>query len=469
MEVEVTIEEDPFRDKRNFKEFAEIWVSRNEEIEALAIKRKPSDRQQAKKMLADIKWDIIGGLKHGKTKDGMLKTKYGIEISSKTYFRYKKMLTKTPEGIEYAQRLRKGVITDWEEFLQSSEWKKFKRSKIGKKPATLQRYTDTIRKFVQWSNFKQPSSWTEDDIRDWLVFLKVDHRPQLKIGTCREYMVAMRQFIKYGIRNTKLHDALPVDIAGEKPKPVDVTYLKPEELAKTLKYCPKRTGEKGERLNLMDRAMLLFLMISGCRRGERNTPKKIEKYKEQGITEIKRMELGLIGARLDNVNWESRVIMMYEKMKATWYVKLYPQCYEAIVEYLLVRFKWTMDKFKAEAKKGIEGYLFGVSGHYLDELFKAILKNAEKNDDPITGTHVRLGNVKLGIGRDIPKDRKFSPHIYRKSFAQNLLANGITLEVISDMQVGWRDLSTLKKYYGTTPEELKDKAHSIALTYLPKG
>ena len=134
-----------------------------------------------------------------------------------------------------------------------------------------------------------------------------------------------------------------------------------------------------------------------------------------------------------------------------------------------MRNNWTKEQFKTEIKKGIEGYLFNVTSDYIGKLFKEILRLAERNDDPITGTHVRLGSIKLGIGKDVPKDRKFSPHIYRKSFAQNLLVNGITLEVISDMQVGWRDLSTLKKYYGTTPEELKEKAHQVALTYLPNG
>lgn len=467
MGLEITT--DPFAGYVAFKEFAEIYVEYMDRIEELQRSKKPEVKKEVKELIKNKKWNIIGGTKHNKFKEGLLKERYHKEIKERTYMSYVKLLTDTPEGLDLYKRLQKGVITDWASFKESKEYKRLVTTKIGKKPKYLARITNIVREFWEWSNHKHPAFWTEDDVRMWLVHLKTEFEPPLKISTQRNYLIAIRQFVRWGVKNVPLFESIPVDLAGKKPKPEDITYLKPDELAKTLKYLPLHKGKDAEEKSLMDRAIMLFFMTTGCRLGERNTPAKIVKYKKQGISELKRMELGLIGARLDNISWHSKMITMYEKLEATWHVRLYDQCYEAIVSYLLIRKKWSRKQFEEKIKTGIEGYLFLANSAYIYKIFLAILNNAKKDGKPITGWHVRLGAIKLGIGRDIPKDRKFSPHIFRKSFAQNLLGAGITLEVISDTQVGWRDLSTLKQFYGTTPDILKDKAHEAALTYLPNG
>lgn len=94
--------------------------------------------------------------------------------------------------------------------------------------------------------------------------------------------------------------------------------------------------------------------------------------------------------------------------------------------------------------------VYPVDATKISDCIYATFDNAIKNGTPILDQN----------GHPWTVERIFyephTTHLFRKSFAQNMLKRGMPIEVLSDYAVGWSDLSTLKDYYGKTDPSVLD-------------
>jgi len=98
-----------------------------------------------------------------------------------------------------------------------------------------------------------------------------------------------------------------------------------------------------------------------------------------------------------------------------------------------------------------EFLLFPIGATNLRHAMYCTLHNAIQNNSPVMDDR----------GAEWTPERlhreKHVLHLWRKSIAQNQLAAGVPLEIISDYGSGWTDLSTLKWYYGSSSPEILNR------------
>ncbi|MCD6485268.1 MAG: phage integrase N-terminal SAM-like domain-containing protein [Candidatus Odinarchaeota archaeon] len=205
---------------------------------------------------------------------------------------------------------------------------------------------------------------------------------------------------------------------------------------------------------------------------------------------------GLISIKLFDINWHTFTIKeIHEKMDEDWYnIPLSPRAKSALIEYLSLRFNIDKANFSNEMtrisseleaeyistkrdfikrlrelvkehrsatnekdKKRIESEmrkefntfrtvinkvrLFPVSQQEINNMMYAVFQNALSHDDAI------LDQDQVAWTPQRLQEEPHVVHIFRKSFAANLVNHGTPMEVVSRVGVGWKDMSTLNLYY----------------------
>jgi len=107
--------------------------------------------------------------------------------------------------------------------------------------------------------------------------------------------------------------------------------------------------------------------------------------------------------------------------------------------------------------------LFPIQPNDIHTLIYVLAQRGIETNQPIYLSVTKGKPIKL----DIPtvKRMEHKGHLFRKSFVQNLLNKGTPMEVVSEFNVGWEDLTTLKKFYGHLPMSRRILTYLTAVRY----
>ena len=113
------------------------------------------------------------------------------------------------------------------------------------------------------------------------------------------------------------------------------------------------------------------------------------------------------------------------------------------------------DKLAKEMRKYyIERLLvFPNSEHLLNHLIWGLIGYANEIGEPIL-----MGDNRTEWTTQRLQEIQHKHHLLRRSLAQNMVNQGVPMEVIAEYAVGWKDITTLRDYYGTIEEARKNKA-----------
>lgn len=288
-------------------------------------------------------------------------------------------------------------------------------------PKTIRMYSYYLNFFRDWIlEQQQDDSYEvekidENTIRDFRLYLSRNynnpHKGTLKRQTQNYFLVALRSFLRYLIKQKK--KVMPPEmIELGKQKDRTIKFLQPEELERLFKAV-----EAKDEAGMRDKALLEVLFSTGLRVSE------LAKLDKDQVN-LKTGEFGVIGK-----GGKARVVFLSKR--AT----------ESLNAYLAKR----KDPFKP--------------------LF--IRYSGPKADEDLTDEKRRL-SVR-SIERMIDKYRKkanilfrIGPHVLRHSYATDLLSHGADLRSVQEM-LGHKNIATTQIYTHVTNVRLKEvheKFHS---------
>jgi len=261
-------------------------------------------------------------------------------------------------------------------------------------PKTRENYERYLKTFFKESGVKSPFEITDDVIKKFRLEL---NRSGLKKITQSYYIIAIRNFLKYLIKNN-LEVISPEKIELPKISRGDIEVLSYEELERLL------SAPKGNDLrSLRDKAILETLFSTGLRLSELCN-----------LSRFLDLKLGEISVRGKG-----------DKIRV---VFLSPEAKKSIEEYL---------KKREDALQ----YLF-VS---LDKKGRVIGKINPRTVQRIVDKYSKMAGI--------PK--KTHPHLLRHSFATDLLLNGADLRAVQSL-LGHANISTTQIYTHITNKELRE-------------
>ncbi|MFC2947525.1 tyrosine-type recombinase/integrase [Virgibacillus sediminis] len=255
-----------------------------------------------------------------------------------------------------------------------------------KAEATIRKYKRILEQFLRGCTISL-ESLTSEDVLTWLNEFSKDKKPR----TIDLYHACLSSFFQFCLEeefmeNMVMKKRWRPKITQSLPK-----YLTEEDYAKVRLAT--------EELSLRNRALILFLFSSGCRRGE------------------------LCNLTIGDVNLEKRTANVVGKGNKRRAIHFSIECAIVLGEYLQTRGKYEdtdplfMNKF---------GQALGPNG---------VLKI----------TH-QLGK-KAGLNQSL------HPHVCRHTFATNILARGADLPFIAE-EMGHADLNTTRVYARIPTEEM---------------
>ncbi len=275
---------------------------------------------------------------------------------------------------------------------------------------TIRDYQHYLETFLNWYSSNHPQQPIEklslDNIRKYRVFLanKTDsHGQNLKKVTQNYYVIALRSFLRYLIKN---------DIATLEPSKIDL----PKTESRSLKFLEK---EQVERLVMMpdtskidglrDRAILELLFSTGLRVSE------LVSLNHEQIN-LDRREFGVIGK-----GKKSRIVFISQRA-ADW-----------IARYLTAR----RDTYKP--------LFIRYSGSEIDLDEGEKMRLTARSVERVVKKYVRAARL--------PVDA--SVHTLRHSFATDLLTNGADIRSVQEM-LGHKNIATTQIYTHITNKQLRD-------------
>jgi site-specific recombinase XerD len=273
----------------------------------------------------------------------------------------------------------------------------------GRSVKTRQNYERYLKRFIDWTEIKEPQEITEDNVREFRLWL--NRQPgtdgnTLKRKTQNYYLIALRSFLKYMVRRD-VESLNPEKIELAKVPDRDLDLISIAELERLLE------APSGDNLkDLRDKAMLATLFSTGMRVSE--------------LTSLDR-----------DIDLSKDEITIRGKGEKVRIVFLSDDCKDSIKEYLSKRID--ID----------------------DALFIKIVSNPEKVSKPLRLTSrsveriVKQHAIKAGISK------KVTPHVIRHSFATDLLSNGADLRAVQVM-LGHADISTTQIYTHVSDRHLKE-------------
>ncbi|KKT77673.1 MAG: Tyrosine recombinase xerD [Parcubacteria group bacterium GW2011_GWF2_44_8] len=277
----------------------------------------------------------------------------------------------------------------------------------GRSVKTVENYDRYINRFFEFSKAKTPSDVTEEQVREFRLFLnrqagtKVGGRVEpMKRRTQNYYLIALRAFLKY-MRKRGVSSLSPERIELAKVPERSLDLISASELERLLNAPPVSTIE-GKR----DRAILELLFSTGLRISE------------------------LCSLSIDSVDLSRDEFSVRGKGDKVRVVFLSEDARTAIKNYLAGR-------------KDMEDALFIRYGR------KAHIGEDARITPRTVQRLLKLYATKAGI------TRKVTPHVIRHSFATDLLSNGADLRSVQAL-LGHAHIGTTQIYTHVTDAHLRE-------------
>lgn len=275
---------------------------------------------------------------------------------------------------------------------------------------TIRDYRHYLDTFLKWHSSTLPEQSIEklslDNVRKYRVFLakKTDqHGQNLKKVTQNYYVIALRSFLRYLIKN---------DIKALEPSKIDL----PRTESRSLKFLEKDQIERLVTMpdtskidGLRDRAIIELLFSTGLRVSE------LVSLNHEMIN-LDRREFGVIGK-----GKKSRIVFISQR-SADW-----------LGRYLTAR----RDKYVP--------LFIRYSGSEIDLDGGEKMRLTARSVERIVKKYVRLARL--------PVDA--SVHTLRHSFATDLLTNGADIRSVQEM-LGHKNIATTQIYTHITNKQLRD-------------
>lgn len=277
----------------------------------------------------------------------------------------------------------------------------------GRSVKTVENYDRYINRFFEFSKAKNPSDVTEEQVREFRLFLnrqagtKVGGRVEpMKRRTQNYYLIALRAFLKY-MRKRGVSSLSPERIELAKVPERSLDLISASELERLLN-APSASTIEGKR----DRAILELLFSTGLRISE------------------------LCSLSIDSVDLSRDEFSVRGKGDKVRVVFLSEDARTAIKNYLAGR-------------KDMEDALFIRYGR------KAHIGEDARITPRTVQRLLKLYATKAGI------TRKVTPHVIRHSFATDLLSNGADLRSVQAL-LGHAHIGTTQIYTHVTDAHLRE-------------
>jgi len=278
----------------------------------------------------------------------------------------------------------------------------------GRSLKTIENYDRYLTRFLEFSKVKHPKDITDDTVREYRLWL--NRQPAgndtLKKRTQNYYMIALRAFLKYLVRQ-RITSLPPerIDLAKVSERTIDMISI--DELNRLLS-APDVSTLQG----LRDKAMLELFFSTGLRVSE----------------------LASLSRELDIDADEFSIRGKGEKVRV---VFISPEARTAVKSYL-------------KKRNDME-----------DAMFVNIVRDAAKTAPTRLTSRsieriVKHYAIKAGISK------KVTPHVIRHSFATDLLSNGADIRSVQ-MLLGHANIATTQIYTHITDKGLREthqKFHS---------
>jgi len=255
----------------------------------------------------------------------------------------------------------------------------------------------------------------EKTIRQFRLYLSNQytnpHKGNLKKQTQNYFLVALRSFFRYLIKN-KHKVIAPEMIELGKSRDRNIKFLLPEELEKLFKVI-----ETKKIMGIRDRAILETLFSTGLRVSELVALNRDQLNIDKG-------EFGVIGK-----GGKARVVFLSKTAKD--WISKYLEKREDPFRPLFIRYSGP------RSKQGLTDENYRLSARSIERLIDKYRKKA--------GILFRIG-----------------PHVLRHSFATDLLSHGADIRSVQEM-LGHKNISTTQIYTHVTNPRLKEiheKYHS---------
>lgn len=289
------------------------------------------------------------------------------------------------------------LISDFLEYLEIER---------GRSQKTIENYHHYLKRFLLWSQAKNPDDITADMVRKYRLYLnrlEDKNGRELKRITQNYHVIALRNFLKYlAKQDIKALSAEKLEV-GKNPSKI-IEFLEPDELERLLLAA---SGE--DMKSLRDRAVLELLFSAGLRVSE--------------LTSLSRDQINLdkqefsVRGKGDKI----RIVFVSDTAKAV--LEKYLAKRSDIDPALFVRIQT-----KASKAKG-------------DSDLRLTPRSVQRM--------VKYYAAKAGLVKDV------HPHTLRHSFATDLLSNGADIRSVQAM-LGHSSITTTQIYTHVTNQQLKE-------------
>lgn len=242
---------------------------------------------------------------------------------------------------------------------------------------TIEKYRRILLQFFRQCN-KPVQELTCDDVSNWINTLVVEKKSKRTIAL---YFAVLNNFFKYCLGEEHINKTLIKRRWRTKIPDTIPKFLDRAEIAR-LKIC-------AEKLSLRDRAIITFLLSSGCRRSE------------------------VSGLNIEDIDFDNRTAIVLGKRNKKREVHFSIECTLLLKEYLAI-------------DKRDKGPLF-----------------LNKHGKRLKPKGIYRVVVKLKKMGDFPEN--LSPHSFRHTFACEKIAKGADLNFIAS-ELGHEDLNTTRIY-----------------------
>lgn len=285
----------------------------------------------------------------------------------------------------------------------------------GRSALTVRNYEFYIRRFLDWSKDPAPEAITNEDVRQYRLYLNrldtgrglastAGQNATLKKTTQNYHLIALRSFLKY-LAKTDVKTIAPEKIELAKQGSRDVSFLDASDLARLLEAPTKSDAPKI--IQARDRSILELFFSTGMRVSE------------------------LANLRQDQVNLNREEFTVRGKGDKTRVVFLSHQAKFYLKEYLGMR-------------NDESPFLF---------LRHDRAKSLQKEPSPLTPRSIERLVHHYSAAAGIPKH--VTPHTLRHSFATDLLMNGADIRSVQSM-LGHSSITTTQIYTHVTNQQLKE-------------
>lgn len=278
---------------------------------------------------------------------------------------------------------------------------------------TIVNYDRWLNRFFNISNVKNCDDIKEETVKKFRIYLNrlVINGQPLKIQTQNNFLIAIRQFLRYlAKKDIKTLNAEKIELPKIPMR--EIEFLETEEINRLLEAPVKISAETKKNNNFLtirDKAILETLFSTGLRVSE------------------------LCSLNIDKINLETNEFSIRGKGQKIRTVFLSESAKTALKKYLEIR--QNTEKAAKALKSGDDETLF-----------------INKNGGRLTPRSVERLVKKYAIASGIPK--KVVVHSLRHAFATDLLRGGADLRSIQTM-LGHSNISTTQIYTHFTNPELK--------------